>query len=182
MRIWVIAGVCCALGILLGALFSAWAQRKLQRRAAQARSLRGKRGEEQARAVLEDQGYRVIDRQRRVAYAVAVGASARTVELVLDYVVAREGDEELVAEVKTGPNAPKLKHADTRRQLLEYQLATGCSRVLLVDPESARITEVSFPLAREAALAPDPTSSFAARVALLLLVIAAACWSLLRQP
>lgn len=182
MRIWVIAGVCCALGVVLGALVSAWVERKQRRRLAQARNLRARRGEEEARAVLEEQGYRVVDRQRRIAYAVAVGANERQVELVLDYVVAREGEEELVAEVKTGPNAPQLKHADTRRQLLEYQLATGCSRVLLVDPEAARITEVSFPLAREAVLSSDPTSSFAARVALLLLVIAATCWSFLQQP
>lgn len=181
MRTWVIAGVCCTLGMLLGVLLAWWGQRKLQRRAAQARNLRGRRGERHAASLLEAQGYRIVERQRRVSYAVAVGESERTVELVLDYVVAREG-EELVAEVKTGPSAPQLRHADTRRQLLEYQLATGCSRVLLVDPEQARVTEVCFPLAREAVLQPGPSSSFAARVALLLLLISATCWSLLRQP
>ena len=65
---------------------------------------------------------------------------------MLDFVVER-GGEELVAEVKTGATlTTHLSRAETRRQLLEYQLATGTRRVLLVDPEAKSVTEVAFPL------------------------------------
>ena len=41
---------------------------------------------------------------------------------------------------------PRIERAETRRQLLEYQLATGARCVLLVDPDAGTITEVSFPI------------------------------------
>jgi hypothetical protein len=56
----------------------------------------------------------------------------------------------MVAEVKTGTQAPRFEHADTRRQLLEYQLAFEVDSVLLVDVEAGEVREVSFPLAHKA--------------------------------
>jgi Holliday junction resolvase-like predicted endonuclease len=179
MRMWTSAIVCCVLGLGLGALLALRLRRLWERRASQARSARGKRGEARAVALLEQHGYEIVERQRRVAYALRVGESERAVQLVLDFVVRRDG-EELVAEVKTGPNAPRIAHEATRRQLLEYQLATNSARVLLVDPERATIETVAFPIAR-----PQPV---VARVAPLRLTpwlwtaaaIALACWAWIR--
>lgn len=73
------------------------------------------------------------------------------VELHADYLVeGQPGDdgrcERLVAEVKTGDQAPLLTTAATRRQLLEYRVAWRADGVLLVCPERGQIHRVDFPL------------------------------------
>ena len=115
--------------------------------------LRGARGERSAERVLEAHGYRVCARQVRTRYRMDVDRASHEVELVLDLVVERDG-ERLVAEVKTGRFAPRHARADTRRQLLEYQLATGSPRVLLVDPEAESVTELALPIGSRPARAP----------------------------
>ena len=61
-----------------------------------------------------------------------------------DYLVEQDG-ERLVAEVKTGAEAPELSTAATRRQLLEYRVAFAVEGVLLVCPERGTIQRVEFP-------------------------------------
>jgi Holliday junction resolvase-like predicted endonuclease len=177
MRAWSLAIVCCVLGVGLGALLALRLRRVWERRASRARGARGKRGETLAAALLERHGYEIVERQRRISYTLRVGESERAVQLVLDFVVRRDG-EELVAEVKTGPNAPRLAHEATRRQLLEYQLATRSARVLLVDPERATIETVAFPLARPQPSAAKPQLTPWLWTAL---AIALACWAWLRS-
>lgn len=46
--------------------------------------------------------------------------------------------------MKTGKLAPRLDHAATRRQLLEYRVAFGVDGVLLVDAEAERVTVVEL--------------------------------------
>jgi hypothetical protein len=111
-----------------------------------ARVARGKRGERDAERLLAAAGYRVVDRQVPASYEIAIDGDAQRVALMLDFVVER-GGEELVAEVKTRADGDaQIGRANTRRQLLEYQLATGTRRVLLVEPEAQRVSEVAFPL------------------------------------
>jgi hypothetical protein len=144
---------------LLGALCALWLRAQGLSQRVRARSVRGQRGEERAASLLEAAGYRVVARQVRRSYVVQAGARELRVALIFDFVVEREG-RELVAEVKTGAAGTRLEHADTRRQLLEYQLASGASQVLLVDPERERIVEVCFPLwTPEPASAPAPHST-----------------------
>jgi hypothetical protein len=133
------------IGFALGAWLVVWLHGRRGRREGVARNLRGKRGEERAAALLEEAGYRILERQRRSAYRVRVDAAELDVGVSFDFVVLRDG-RELIAEVKTGTLVTRLRHAETRRQLLEYQLVSGREAVLLVDPERACITEVSFPL------------------------------------
>ena len=64
-----------------------------------------------------------------------------------DLIVSRAG-RRYVAEVKTGAVAPDVRHAPTRRQLLEYQHAYRADGVLLVAPEAGTVREVLFPGAR----------------------------------
>lgn len=135
-----------ALGLALGAWLVAWLYGRRGRREAQARNTRGKRGEERAAQLLVAAGYRIVERQRRSAYALRVDDAQLDVGVSFDFVVERDG-RELIAEVKTGDLVTRLRHAETRRQLLEYQLVSGHSPVLLVDPERNNITQVSFPLA-----------------------------------
>ncbi len=143
MRVWplVVVGILSlALGVWLTLRIHTWRQRRL----GQARNARGKLGEDNAERVLIAHGYSIIARQQSATYAIDIGRQPHAVALMLDFVVERDG-EQLVAEVKTGA-AARMSHAGTRRQLLEYQLATQTRRVLLVDAEAETVTEVAYPL------------------------------------
>lgn len=158
---------CLALGMWLAARLRQWRE-TLRGRAANAR---GKRGERDAERLLQARGYRICERQARARYEVEVDGERHGVDLALDFVVERHG-ERLVVEVKTGASAPRLTRPETRRQLLEYQLATGSSRVLLLDPEQGTLTEVAFPLAVRA----QGRAAFLPMLALAVLLVALVLW------
>jgi Holliday junction resolvase len=149
LRSWPALGLALALvvallacGSWLGRLWSTANARWVGR----AHNLRGQRGERQAERLLRRAGYAPCARHVRGSYAVQVGDETIEVALQADYVVER-GGRRLVAEVKTGRHAPRFEHAETRRQLLEYQLAFGVESVLLVDVEAGEVREVRFPVA-----------------------------------
>jgi Holliday junction resolvase len=133
--------VCLALGGMLTRGFV----RLRERARGRAYNVRGQRGERAAERLLSERGYTLIARQIETRYPVEVDGATVEVMLHADFLVARAG-RRLVAEVKTGRNAPRFQHAETRRQLLEYQLAFGVDSVLLVDVESELLREVRFPL------------------------------------
>ena len=54
--------------------------------------------------------------------------------------------ELLVAEVKTGEEAPNFATTATRRQLLEYHVAFAADGILLVCPERGTIHRIVFPI------------------------------------
>jgi Holliday junction resolvase-like predicted endonuclease len=142
---WIGLACACALGLALGAWLALQLRVARERLRVRARSRRAREGEARAARLLTARGFRVQGRQVRRRYSLVVDGVAREVELILDYVVSR-GDETLVAEVKTGAGQAGVQHPETRRQLLEYQLATGTRRVLLVDPEAETISEIVFPI------------------------------------
>jgi Holliday junction resolvase-like predicted endonuclease len=147
MLSWISALAIAALGALVGA---GLALRFVRARAAwrgRRDNARGKRGERDAERLLRAHGYRVLARQQHARYPLTVDGDSYDVELVIDFVVERNG-ERFVVEVKTG-DAARLDRADTRRQLLEYQLASSAARVLLVEAEAGRIRELSFPIEAE---------------------------------
>ncbi len=90
-------------------------------------------------------GFRIVGRQVRAWWSPTIDGEPCETELRVDYLVEAEG-EVLVAEVKTGEQAPRLSTAATRRQLLEYSIAFGANGVLLVCPERDAISRVEFPL------------------------------------
>ena len=177
----VLAGV-LALGIFLGAwVVSAW-RRMRERKRAREYNQRGQRAERRAAELLEVEGYSIVARQLRTTYSVELEGATQEVPLIVDFVVQRRG-ERFAAEVKTGASATGLEHAETRRQLLEYQLALGSNRVLLVDPEHRKITTVAFPLLHQAPAATTgphrlPLIGVAAAI---LLLGAAAAWLASRE-
>ena len=109
----------------------------------------GSRGERNAERVLRAAGFAIRARQAHGSYSIEVDGELRSAEVAFDFIVER-GGERLVAEVKTGTGA-RIERAETRRQLLEYQLATGARCVLLVDPDRGSISEVAFPIQLPAA-------------------------------
>ena len=147
----VYAAVAIALAAAVLALWlAAWWRGWRGSRRARRRAVRAMAGEEDAVALLEQEGYRVTARQARLLWPVVVDGEAFDVELRADYLVERDG-ELLVAEVKTGEAAPRLDTAATRRQLLEYRVAFGADAVLLVCPERGVIHRVDFAIAGRAA-------------------------------
>ncbi len=111
---------------------------------ARRRAARAGVGEDAAIDLLEVAGFAVIERQARVVWAPLVDGEPLHCELRADYLV-EHGDELLVAEVKTGEEAPNLDTAATRRQLLEYHVAFGVDGVVLVSPERGTVQRVEFP-------------------------------------
>jgi Holliday junction resolvase len=143
-------GVWLGLGLLLvavGSVLAHWVATLRARYRGRLHNLRGQRGERDALRLLRRAGYTLVARQQRGHYAVQIDDTVAEVQLQADFVVAR-GGRRLVAEVKTGLHAPRFEHAETRRQLLEYQLAFEVDAVLLVDVEAGAVKEVRFPVAR----------------------------------
>jgi hypothetical protein len=137
--------VSLAIGLALGAWLMDLLRARREQVLARERNARGRRGEDRAAQLLTAAGYEIVARQQRTSYALRDGDKELRVGLSFDFVVEKDG-KQCVAEVKTGALGTQLKHAETRRQLLEYQLASGGAEVLLVDPERERISPVSFPL------------------------------------
>jgi hypothetical protein len=163
----------CALSAALGGLLAIMLWRLRRSRKGRRVQAHGKRGEELAETLLRARGFTIVERQRRMSYSLTVADAPLQVELVVDFVVHKNG-RELVAEVKTGPSA-RLGNAETRRQLLEYQLASGADAVLLVDADRGTISQVTFPLAQPAAPANARGRGWLAW-GLVLLLIAACYW------
>ena len=141
---WIIAGLIVLVVFLL--LVGRWRGQKGHRRAVR-RAARAGAGEVAAEALLESEGYRVLDRQVRCLWWIEVDGEEEEVELRADLLVERDG-ERFIAEVKTGERAPDPAFPPTRRQLLEYRLAFDPYGVLLVDVEAGEIFEVDFPRAQ----------------------------------
>jgi len=136
-------GLACIACATLGAWLALKLRDLRERMRGRALQRQGARGERDAERILKAHGYAIRERQARRSYTMLVDGARRTAEVSFDFVVER-GGEQLVAEVKTGSSAPRIERAETRRQLLEYQLATGARCVLLVDPDARTISEVRF--------------------------------------
>lgn len=141
--------VSLAIGLAIGAWLMDLLRARREQTLARERNARGRRGEDRAAQLLTAAGYEIVARQQRTSYALREGDKELRVGLSFDFVVEKDG-RQCVAEVKTGALGPQLKHAETRRQLLEYQLASGGTEVLLIDPERERISHVAFPLSAPA--------------------------------
>jgi Holliday junction resolvase-like predicted endonuclease len=167
------AVVASAVGLSLGAWLALVWRRARDTWRARAHNKRGQRAEQAAAKLLESRGYRILGRQARTTYAVRSNEAPQNIDLIIDFVVEKAG-EKLAAEVKSAGAAVGIERADTRRQLLEYQLALGCKRTLLVDPERNAITIVEFPIPRPDAkpvAAPRPRSLMAPLIGLLIIAV-----------
>jgi hypothetical protein len=136
------------------ALFLA-GRRWARRRRMAIRMERAQDGEERAARLLEEHGFVVSGAQAVVEHAVRIDDRVVVVALRADYLAEKNGAR-YVVEVKTGALAPKIETSATRRQMLEYRIAFDVDGVVLVDAESGRVHEVTFPALERLA---RPTSS-----------------------
>jgi hypothetical protein len=138
--------------VLLASCFlaGAWAALRLRRayekRKKRARARRALGAERRAVEVLTGAGYRWEGSQVRASLQVVEDGCPIAFDVIADHVVSRWG-RRWVAEVKTGERALDLRHAPTRRQLLEYRLGFDVAGVLLVDAERGRVRRVEMPFA-----------------------------------
>jgi hypothetical protein len=144
----VLVGLALAIAVVQ-TLRLAWQGARGSRRT-RARMRRAVRGEHDAEALLEANGYTIRGRQVRTELEYVVDGAPCRFEVRADFVAERDG-RAWIAEVKTGTLAPRLTTPATRRQLLEYAHAFDGAGVLLVDAEGARIAEVAVPVRRRSA-------------------------------
>jgi hypothetical protein len=130
-----------------------------RRRRMSLRMVRAVLGEARAPALLEAHGFAVIGAQVVVEHTVRIDDRVVAIPLRADYLAERDGAR-FVVEVKTGALAPRVETSATRRQILEYRIAFDVDGVVLVDAESGRVHEITFPsLERFEGLARAPASS-----------------------
>lgn len=132
------------LGALVALVLARWWRSWRGSARARRRAARAGAGEDGAAQLLTRAGFRIVARQARTSWAPLVDGVPQPLELRADYLVEADG-ELLVAEVKTGDEAPRLATAATRRQLLEYHIAFAADGVLLVCPERNAIHRIEFP-------------------------------------
>ena len=116
-----------------------WGARRLKRRFRRAR-----KGEVRAERVLRRANLEPLEEQVCREWSVWVNGEEEVIRLYADWIV-EDGDQRYVVEVKTGRQAPSIRNASTRRQLLEYRCAFEVDGVILLDMESEEILVVEFP-------------------------------------
>jgi len=122
-------------------------------------------GEERAAGWLQERGFAILGSQVVVEHPVCIDERTVVISLRADYLV-EKGGRRYVVEVKTGAVAPRIETSATRRQILEYRIAFDVDGVVLVDAESGRLHEITFPaLAKLARPAPRAGVIFALLIA-----------------
>ncbi|MBD80768.1 MAG: hypothetical protein CL840_17770 [Crocinitomicaceae bacterium] len=109
----------------------------------QRRLKRGKNAELGAKKLLEKNGYTVHDYQPALSYNFKADSEIVKVNISPDFIV-EKGGTKYVVEVKTGEVAGNANYAATRRQMLEYNLASELP-LLFVNMDHQSIHEIRFP-------------------------------------
>ena len=138
--------VLCGILVLCCGLLLAMLRRAEQRgsRRSRRRTRRAVDGEQEAEALLEAEGYRILKRQHGRRSCLWVDGELLEFGVRVDLLVERDG-ETFVAEIKTGTRAPDPRHGPTRRQLREYAALFPECGLLLVDVDEERVQEIEFP-------------------------------------
>jgi hypothetical protein len=106
---------------------------------------RGKYAEHGAKRLLEKSGYSIHDYQPSLSYQFKVENKNLQVNISPDFLVKKNGKKYIV-EVKTGDTAANPNYSATRRQMLEYNLASELP-LLFVNMDELTVEEVRFPFA-----------------------------------
>lgn len=134
------------LGLALALLWARWRLRRASMRwsrASRARNAAAQRGEAEAEALLEDEGYEIVGEQVAVEGTMYVDGEPRVFRVRLD-LIARRGGHDYIVEVKTGDLAPDPTYPPTRRQLREYASLLPDYGLLLVDVDRGEVVTVEF--------------------------------------
>ena len=131
--------------LLVGSLIGGWILKWYDNRKRLLRLNRGKNLEQKAFKILEEMGYSIVDYQPKLESKLIIDGNMKTFRLSPDFKVEKNGLRYYV-EVKSGNTAPDVSYAPTRRQLLEYAMASDAKSILLLDVEgAAKISKIEFP-------------------------------------
>lgn len=130
-----LCGVALAAALLL-------VRRTLSRARHRGRIRRGLQLEQRAAALLEREGFSILQSQAHLDWNIVCDDETLPVLLKADYLVRRDG-QDWVVDVKSGQGANPRSIA-TRRQLLEYALAYRTAGALLVDMEREVVHRFRF--------------------------------------
>lgn len=119
-------------------------RRGLERARLRRRFHRAARGQRRARALLEREGFNILAEEQVASGEMVVDGEPQAFEVRVDFLVERDRRSYAV-EVKTGAKATDPLGRATRRQLGEYARVLGVDGVYLLDMETPRLVEVSFP-------------------------------------
>lgn len=137
------------LGLIAGGLLFYFGLRFIRRKKAIARIKSAKRAESKAIRFLTQQGYSVLDVQKRTPLLTIIDGKPHQNFVQADLIVKKNG-KVYVAEVKSGEAASRIVSAPIRRQLLEYYLVYRPHGILYVDMERECVRKVEFSIpARE---------------------------------
>ena len=103
---------------------------------------RGKRGEEVAMQILEQNGYTILQSQLSLPGHIYVNDDKQEFDIRPDYLVEKNGTQYL-AEVKTG-NAASSANRETRRQLFEYAALGNSDTIILIDSTQGTLLKIRF--------------------------------------
>ena len=120
-----------------------WLRGRAARQMTRSRLL-GEAGERRAEAVLEREGYEILERQTLGGYQLKVDGAPVSINLRADFIAKKDG-QIVLAEVKAGRDNATASVRATRRQLLEYTLAFDVDALALVDVTNERVIQIEFP-------------------------------------
>ncbi len=110
----------------------------------QRRFRKGLKAESAACKLLENLGYSILSTQPVLFLSLVLDQEKKKYKVRPDILVKKNGAL-FFAEVKTGRVAGNPLNRDTRRQLLEYSLASNSCGLLLVNMETKIVHTISFP-------------------------------------
>lgn len=130
------------MGFIIGAIALYYSLKAIDRYRKKKTYYRAKAAEKKAMALLEVQGYRVIEIQPKRNIFYYLNGEKKKAYVKGDFLV-RRNFKKIICEVKTGEKT-KITQAIVRRQLLDYYYAYGVREVLLIDMEKNRIDRITF--------------------------------------
>lgn len=134
-------------GLLFMALLRFFLLEKWRMRRQKKAMRRGNRLEKEAARFLRSKGFNVLKSQYEIEYTIWEDGADKFIRITPDYLVEKNGREYIV-EVKSGKQAPGIGYAPTRRQLLEYVVASDVDGVFLLDMEQQVLKKVEFELTK----------------------------------
>jgi CRISPR/Cas system-associated exonuclease Cas4 (RecB family) len=106
------------------------------------RFAKGKKGEVNAKKILEKDGYEIVQEQYVIDGMFNIDGVDENYILKVDFLV-RKNNELFLVEVKTGKSA-NPKNRTTRRQLLDYVTNYNCNSIYLLNGETGEMNYISF--------------------------------------
>ncbi|MAU92677.1 MAG: hypothetical protein CMJ93_00485 [Planctomycetes bacterium] len=105
----------------------------------------GAQAEIDAIALIERNGYKIIEEQSTTHCSFLVNGEETNYTVRADY-IAEKNEKRYVIEVKSGDVAPNPNHSATRRQLLEYAHIHRPDGLLLADMTAITLSTIEFDL------------------------------------